>query len=66
MSQQGPHFSPLSKAKAKLVTSDISDIAIASVHSEKTRLKKLIMIIVESHVKDFLLGICHLLSIQQV
>ena len=53
MSQQGPHFSPHSKAKAnyksknlrKLVTSGISDVAIASVHSEKTRLKKIIMIL---------------------
>ena len=51
MSQQGPHFSPHSKAKVnykaqisgKLVTSGISDVAIASEHSEKTRLKKLIM-----------------------
>ena len=30
----------------KLVTSGISDVATASVHSEKTRLKKLIMIII--------------------
>ena len=30
----------------KLVTSVISDVATASVHSEKTRLKKLIMIII--------------------
>ena len=30
----------------KLVTSGISDITIASVHSEKTRLKKMIMIII--------------------
>ena len=29
-----------------LVTSGISDVAIASVHSEKTRLKKMIMIII--------------------
>ena len=51
--QQGPHFSPHSKAKAiykaqisgKLVTSVISDVATSSVHSEKTRPKKLIMII---------------------
>ena len=28
----------------KLVTSGISDVAIASVHSEKTRLKKMVMI----------------------
>ena len=54
MSQQGPHFSSHSKAKpiikaqisGKLVTSGISDVAIASVHSEKTRLKKMIMIII--------------------
>ena len=54
MSQQGPHFSPRSKAKAnykstnlrKLVTTGISDVATTSVHSEKTRLKKLIMIII--------------------
>ena len=55
MSQQGPHFSPHSKAIAnfkaqisgKLVnTSSISDVAIASVHSEKTRMKKMNMIII--------------------
>ena len=54
MSQCGPHFSPHSKAKAnyktqisgKLVTSGISDVATASVHSEKTRLKKVIIIII--------------------
>ena len=50
MSQQRPHFSPLSKAKAnyisgKLVSIGISDVATTSVHSEKTHLKKLIMII---------------------
>ena len=38
MSEQGLHT-------GKLVTSGISDVAIASVHSEKTRLKKLIMIL---------------------
>ena len=53
MSQQEPHFSPHSKAKTnykstsgKLVTSGVSDVATASVHSEKTRLKKMIMIII--------------------
>ena len=54
MSQHWPHFSPHSKAKAnykaqisgKLVTTGISDVVIASVHSEKTRLKKMIMIII--------------------
>ena len=56
MSLQRPHFSPDSKAKAsyktqisgKLLTSGISDVAIASLHSEKTRLKKMIMIIIIS------------------
>ena len=59
-SQQGPHFSPHSKAKAnykaqisgKLVTSGISDVATASVHSEKTRLKKMIMIILLLQVTE--------------
>ena len=39
---------PIIKAQipGKLVTSGISDVAIASVHSEKTRLKNLIMIII--------------------
>ena len=54
MSQQRPHFSSHSKVKAnykgqisgKLVTSGISDVAIISVHSEKTRLKKMITIII--------------------
>ena len=54
MSQQGPHFSPQSKSKVnykstnlrKMVTGGISDVAIASVHSEKTRLKELIRIII--------------------
>ena len=37
---------PIIKAQisGKLVTSGISDVAIASVHSEKTRLKNMIMI----------------------
>ena len=66
MSQQGPHFSPHSKDKAKykaqisrkLVSSYISDVAIASVHSEKTRLKKMIMIISmnKSQKRSFLVG----------
>ena len=39
---------PIMKAQisGKLVTSGITDVAIASVHSEKTRLTKLIMIII--------------------
>ena len=60
MSQQRPHFSPHSKAKAnykrkisgKLVTIGISDVAIASVHSKKTHLKKMIMIIIISMNKS--------------
>ena len=54
MSQKGPHFSPHSKAKVnyksttlgKLVTSDISVVAFASLYSEKTRLKKLMNMII--------------------
>ena len=51
MSQQGPHFSPHSKAKAnyiseKLVTSGIDDVATTSVHSEKTCMKKCMMMII--------------------
>ena len=59
MSQQGPHFSPHSKAEAnykkaqnsgKLVT--ISDVVTASVYSEKTRLRKLIMIIIIMNISQ--------------
>ena len=54
MSLQGPPFSPHVKLKpiikaqisGKLVTCGISDAAIASVHFEKTCLKKFIMIII--------------------
>ena len=54
MSQQRPHISPHSKAKpiikaqisGKLFTSGISDVAIASVYFELTRLKKMIMIFI--------------------
>ena len=46
MSQQGPHFSLKAQISGKLVTSGISDVATASVHSEKIRLTKLIMIII--------------------
>ena len=49
-SQQGPHFSPHSTGKTNdkstflgMVSSGISDIVIASVHSEKTRIIKLMM-----------------------
>ena len=52
MSQQSPHFSPHSKSKAnykstnlrKIGNYGISDVAIVSVHSEKTRMKKMIKI----------------------
>ena len=45
------YFCPLNKAKSKLkaqisgklVTNGVSDVATASVHSEKTRLKKLMI-----------------------
>ena len=48
-SHQRPHFSPQYTAKMKIkahfsggmVSSGISDVVIASVHSEKTSLKKL-------------------------
>ena len=51
MSPQGPHFSPHSTAKTnykaqisgKFVSSGISHVAFASVYSEKTRLKKLMI-----------------------
>ena len=66
MSQQRPHFShtvnlkPIIKAQisGKLVTSVISDIVIVSVHSEKTRMKKMIMIIIIINRKNrrFLAG----------
>ena len=53
-SQQGPHFSPHYTAKTndkskflrKNGLGGISDVVIASVHSEKTRLKKLMMIMI--------------------
>ena len=56
MSLQGPHFSPkvqlkpIKKAQIseKLVSSGISDVAFASVYSEKTRLKKLMLIMNKS------------------
>ena len=54
ISQQGPHFSPHSKLKpiikaqisGKLVSSGISDVAIASAYSEKIRMKKLMTVII--------------------
>ena len=61
MNQQRPHLvhkvklKPIIKAQisGKLVTSGISDVAIASVHSEKTRLKHMIMIIIIITEKPF-------------
>ena len=54
MSQQLPHFSPYSKAKANFKSTNlwkignygISDVVIASVHPEKTRMKEMIIIII--------------------
>ena len=52
MSQQEPHFSPHSKAKAnnkilgRMVSSGISHVAFASVYSEKTSLKKCLIMII--------------------
>ena len=54
MSLQGPHYGPHSTAKTnikakisgKLVSSGISDVAFASVYSEKNRLKKLMIMII--------------------
>ena len=51
MSLQGPHFSPRSTAKinnrstnlGRMASIVISDVVTASVYSEKTRLKKLMM-----------------------
>ena len=53
MSQQRPHtvnLKPIIKEQisGKLVTSGISDVVIVSVHSEKTRMKKMIMTIIIS------------------
>ncbi len=57
MSQQRPHtvnLKPIIKAQisGKLVTSGISDVVIVSVHSEKTRMKKMIMTIIISMNKS--------------
>ena len=43
MSPQGPHFIP--HRTAKINDKSISDVVTASVYSEKTRLKKLMMMI---------------------
>ena len=51
ISSQGPHFSPHSTAKTNdksknLKKNGISVVAFASVYSEKTRLKKLMIMII--------------------
>ena len=54
ISQQGPQFSPHSNAKAKIkaqisgrmLSSSTSDVAFASVYSEKTRMKKCLIMII--------------------
>ena len=51
ISSQGPHFSPRSTAKTngkstisgRMASIGISDVVTASVYSEKTRMKKLMM-----------------------
>ena len=51
ISSQGPHFGPPSTAKTKdksqisgrMVSIDMSEVVTASVYSEKTRMKKLMM-----------------------
>ena len=47
------------KISGKLLTSRISDVAIASVHSENIRLKKMIMIIIISMNKSQELMVFH-------
>ena len=59
LSPHGPHFSPHSTAKAndkstnlRKIINDTSDVVITSVHSEKTCLKKMIMIITMNKSKN--------------
>ena len=60
MSQQGPHFSPQSKAKAnnkaqisgRMASSGISEVAFASVYSEKTRLKKSLINVIIMNINE--------------
>ena len=58
--QQGPHFSAPSTTKTKdksrrMICSGISVVAFASVYSEKTRLKKLMIMIIIIITKKHLL-----------
>ena len=53
----GPHFSP-AQTLGRMVSSGISDAVIASVYSEKTRLKKLMMnIILINRKKQWFLAV---------
>ena len=53
ISSQGPHFSPRSTAKktikvqisGRMASIGISDVVTASVYSEKTRMKKLLLLL---------------------
>ena len=65
MNQQGPilvntvKLKPIIKAQisGKLVTSGRSDVATASVNPEKTRMKKLITIIINKSQKQWFFGV---------
>ena len=58
---QGPHFSPHSTAKprikaqisGRMICNGISVVAFASVYSEKTRLKKMVIMIIIITEKPF-------------
>ena len=60
MSPQGPHFSPHSTAKTtikaqisgRMASIGISDVVTASVSSEKTRMKKCMMIMIIIIIRD--------------
>ena len=63
-SPQGPHFSPHSTAKTndkstnlrRMVSSVTSVVAFISVNSEKTRLKKLMIMIIIIITRNFLIS----------
>ena len=65
MSPQGPHFSPHSTAKnndkisGRMASIGISDVVTASIRTEKTRLKKLMKIIImnKSQERRFFTGV---------
>ena len=68
MSLQGPHFSPHSTAKTNDKSTNlrkngifgISDVVTASVYSEKTRLKRCMMILKSTETRDELSTTCNL------